>query len=173
MSYYVGQEIKGITLLEKVKVRDSNHPAFKVRMPWGEERILRSSTFKKMRPQKTENIAMKGLLNTYKQNAKRRNLSWELTLKQFVKLTSSNCYYCGVQPKQGSWIRRRKRLVPVRHEYIYNGIDRKDNAKGYTAANCVPCCGSCNKIKGSWLTPEETLVAMKAVMELRKHKQSI
>jgi len=171
MSYYAGQEIKGITLLEKVKVIDSNHPAFKVRMPWGEERILRSSTFKKMRPQKTENIAIKGLLNTYKQNAKRRNLSWKLTLEQFVKLTSSNCYYCGVQPKQISWISRRKRLVPVKHEYIYNGIDRKDNTVGYIIDNCVPCCGTCNKIKNIYLTSEEMLVAMKAIIELRKQKQ--
>ena len=27
------------------------------------------------------------------------------------------------------------------------GIDRKDNNKGYTNDNCVPCCGFCNKMK--------------------------
>ena len=32
-------------------------------------------------------------------------------------------------------------------EYLYNGIDRKDNYKGYVIDNCLPCCTICNKSK--------------------------
>jgi hypothetical protein len=31
--------------------------------------------------------------------------------------------------------------------YTHNGIDRRDNAKGYTIDNCLPCCENCNYIK--------------------------
>lgn len=34
-------------------------------------------------------------------------------------------------------------------EYIYNGIDRVDNAVGYILENCIPCCEFCNKAKGT------------------------
>lgn len=33
-------------------------------------------------------------------------------------------------------------------DYVYNGIDRVDNTKGYTIDNVVPCCGICNMAKG-------------------------
>lgn len=29
-----------------------------------------------------------------------------------------------------------------------HGIDRVDNSVGYTIENCVPCCTSCNFMKG-------------------------
>jgi hypothetical protein len=31
--------------------------------------------------------------------------------------------------------------------FIYNGIDRVDNNKGYTIENCVPCCTAVNYAK--------------------------
>lgn len=30
---------------------------------------------------------------------------------------------------------------------VYNGIDRKNNFKGYTKSNCVTCCAICNRAK--------------------------
>lgn len=32
-------------------------------------------------------------------------------------------------------------------EYVHNGVDRVDNALGYTPDNCVPCCSRCNYAK--------------------------
>lgn len=55
--------------------------------------------------------------------------SWELTDEQFYNLVIKDCYYCGEKHKQ------------------YNGIDRIDSQKGYTADNCVPCCQWCNTMK--------------------------
>ena len=39
-------------------------------------------------------------------------------------------------------------------DYVYNGIDRIDNNKGYTIDNIVPCCAKCNYAKGK-LTLQE------------------
>ena len=33
--------------------------------------------------------------------------------------------------------------------YSYNGIDRKDNTRGYEPDNCLPCCGLCNRMKSA------------------------
>jgi len=82
------------------------------------------------------------LLCRYRSAATRRGYSWELDRKQFKKLTSSNCYYCGRPPEQ----------VISRNDYygdyVYNGVDRKDNDIGYLPENVVPCCGDCNRFKG-------------------------
>jgi hypothetical protein len=78
------------------------------------------------------------LLSSYKKGSKRRKLNWELTNTEFDVLTQENCFYCGVSPLQ-------KIQQPGAYgEYIYNGIDRVDNSKGYTIDNCVPCCKMCN-----------------------------
>ena len=31
--------------------------------------------------------------------------------------------------------------------YVYNGVDRVDNERGYSLENCVPCCKFCNRMK--------------------------
>jgi hypothetical protein len=39
-------------------------------------------------------------LSSYMSSAKKRNLEWSISDGQFDFLTSSNCYYCGTEPKQ-------------------------------------------------------------------------
>lgn len=34
-----------------------------------------------------------------------------------------------------------------RHAFVYNGIDRVNNAKGYVTGNVVSCCKNCNLMK--------------------------
>ena len=63
--------------------------------------------------------------------SKYRQTSFELTLAQFDKITSSPCAYCG-QKSPG---------------VQYVGIDRIDNDRGYTLDNCAPCCEICNRMK--------------------------
>jgi hypothetical protein len=82
------------------------------------------------------------LYATYRWHAKERGYPFELTREEFQKLTSQNCSYCGIEPKQiyqGS---------TCRAPYVYNGIDRQDNTRGYVSDNCVPCCKPCNLSKG-------------------------
>jgi hypothetical protein len=92
----------------------------------------------------------------YRLRAKRRKLGWELTDQQFDQLTQSNCYYCGIQP---SSISHRESL---NGDFVYNGIDRKDNVKGYTTENAVSCCGVCNKMKLA-MSAEEFLAHVRRI----------
>jgi len=83
-----------------------------------------------------------------KHSAKRRDLSFELTKEDFSFLTKMNCHYCGIIPAQ---IKYKKKGNGV---YIYNGLDRVDNNKGYILGNVVPCCGICNSMKRVMTTSE-------------------
>jgi hypothetical protein len=83
--------------------------------------------------------ARNDLLFSYKYQAKRRGHAWELADGEFDKLTSSDCYYCGLSP---STVRTSRS-----HKYIYNGIDRVDNTLGYIQGNVVTCCSVCNLAK--------------------------
>lgn len=85
------------------------------------------------------------LFNAYRWNAERRNLNFELDLGHFLSITSSNCAYCGCPPSQLHTLTRKN----ARGSYVYNGIDRLDNTKGYLTSNVVSCCGVCNKAKSS------------------------
>lgn len=102
---------------------------------------------------------MRRLYRHRQKNAENKGLNWMLTLEEFHKLTSACCFYCGRPPSQKS------------RSYVYNGIDRQDNLKGYYAWNCVTCCWECNRIKGSLLTVEETRVVSQALVEHRKKKE--
>lgn len=92
------------------------------------------------------------LLDTYKRGTRRANRYYEfaLTLQQFEKLTSGNCYYCNASPSKimsnNAYLSSK-----ISHwgDYTYNGIDRVDNSIGYTEANCVPCCHICNWAKSN------------------------
>jgi hypothetical protein len=97
--------------------------------------------------------AFEDLWHVYRANARVRGHVWELTKEQFRELTKSPCYYTGKLPSQitksAATGRRLKRGVdPLPGGiYVYNGVDRVDNHKGYTVENCVPCCKEANQMK--------------------------
>ena len=78
----------------------------------------------------------------YRVPAIRRGFSWELTREQFDFLICQSCHYCGSKPR---------RIVRKRHygELVCNGVDRRDNMKGYFLPNAVPCCTTCNRAKST------------------------
>lgn len=84
---------------------------------------------------------MRQSINIYKGHARRRGLGWNLTEKQFAEITQKDCYYCGAKPNNIM------KNISSNGDYIYNGIDRVDNSKGYTIDNIVPCCRKCNRAK--------------------------
>ncbi len=85
------------------------------------------------------------LFGTYKRNAKSRNYSFELTEDQFYQLITENCFMCGIVPQQPGRARRRFNAG----NFVYNGVDRYDNSKGYTLENSRACCGTCNTAKNN------------------------
>lgn len=93
--------------------------------------------------------AQNRLFATYKKLcAGKRKLSFTITLNQFIKLTSDNCYYCGCSPVSI------QKSTHNNGNYQYNGLDRVDNSKGYTIKNVVTCCKYCNSAKSTRTSKE-------------------
>lgn len=82
--------------------------------------------------------ALTGLYSQYERGASGRKHDFDLDTKQFKELISSECHYRGRPPFK---FFRQKRFG---FSLSYNGINRKDNAMGYTVENCVTCCTTCN-----------------------------
>lgn len=82
------------------------------------------------------------LFSSYKHGAKRRGHTFELDREYFRELTQSNCYYCNREPSQEGPTNRQ-----CNGFYLYTGIDRIDNTKGYIPNNVRPCCKQCNRAK--------------------------
>lgn len=80
----------------------------------------------------------------FKKKGEARGHKWSLSFDQVKDLVLSNCHYCGSEP----WTTRFQRNY-WNSSIKINGIDRKDNSKGYYLQNCVPCCGICNRAKSS------------------------
>lgn len=90
--------------------------------------------------------AAHGLYLSYRQSAKTRGIGWHLSPQKFLELTECACTYCGAPPSQEFGGRD--------DTYLYNGLDRVDNAGPYSVDNCVPCCGPCNVAKGTMSVEE-------------------
>ena len=107
--------------------------------------------------------AFNNLIRTLKQGAKRRNYSWDLTRDQVRELTSQPCYYCDEPPSQQG--ARKSHAGGI---YLFNGLDRVNNTKGYTIDNVVPCCIVCNRAKRT-MTQDEFLMW---ISQVYKHSVS-
>lgn len=92
----------------------------------------------------------------YKYSAKKRGQAWLISKPLFERLTSLPCSYCGLPPTLRKF------------GYAYNGLDRKDNRRGYSPTNVVTCCSVCNSVKGQHLTHVEMLAGMGAIQMLRR-----
>jgi len=101
---------------------------------------------------------VRDLFRAYKSRSIRKGLPFLLSLERFQELTSSNCHYCGIKPRQ-KW---NYRGAP--EPYLYNGIDRKNNKKGYTLLNSLPCCGLCNDKKKA-MTYGEFIIWIRTVYD--------
>ena len=64
----------------------------------------------------------------YRQAAKERSLSFDLSLEEFSTFWQKPCNYCGDS------------IQTI-------GVDRVDSSLGYSIQNCVSCCAVCNRMK--------------------------
>jgi hypothetical protein len=83
-------------------------------------------------------------------SAKRRGYTATLSIEEYATFRAQPCDYCkGPLPPTSA------------------GLDRLDNTKGYDPGNVVPCCNTCNRMRGTWLTPDEMHVAIEAIQKYR------
>ena len=85
---------------------------------------------------------LRAMVKRYRDHALRRGLDWSLTDEQFDALIQRPCFYCGIAP-----IQKNKTMRGNIGHFVYNGVDRLVNSRGYFPENCVACCGTCNIAK--------------------------
>ena len=113
------------------------------------KRPMRDRNYKELR---YKNI--QGVYREYISSAAKKGREISINFDTFKGLVTSPCYYCGYFK-----------------EHEINGIDRRDNAKGYEDENCVPCCESCNMMK-AYYHPDFFLEKCKIIAKMRTAEPS-
>lgn len=90
--------------------------------------------------------------NKAKNSAMRRGYAFLITWEEYQELLGKPCDYCGRGLEGETGV----------------GLDRLDNSGDYLTSNVVPCCGTCNGMRGTRLTPEEMHVVVRALLDFRK-----
>jgi hypothetical protein len=81
------------------------------------------------------------------------DLIWNLNFYTQIVL-DNECHYCGGPlPKKG------------------HGLDRLDSSIGHVCYNVVPCCGSCNGLKGHVISYEEMMILRPGLFEIRRRRE--
>lgn len=106
--------------------------------------------------------AFNSIYYNYQRKATSRKLCFELTKEQFRTLTQQKCKYCGVNPHKIHKVNKRV------GEYIFNGVDRKDNKEGYTVDNSIACCYTCNRMKHA-MTHDDFIAHIKRMAEWQRN----
>ena len=77
------------------------------------------------------------VMRQYRRNSLKRGQEFSLSDEEMRELFGGNCFYCNMPPR------------PDVYGLVRNGIDRKDDNKGYTRDNVVSCCSICNIMKAA------------------------
>ena len=147
-----GKRYGKLTIIgEKGENIGTGHRAWLCRCDCGNERMIEAYKFLRGRIKscgcyhkewcrKPVGVAgLNSVIRSYKAGAAVRNIEWNLSDDDVKRITSENCFFCGKQPSNKIKARIEKDGV-----YIYSGIDRIDNTKGYEIGNVVSCCWECN-----------------------------
>lgn len=103
------------------------------------------------------------IVRSYRRGAKHRGLTFLLEDEEMDELFASPCSYCGSEPSQVAL--NANRSDPSGTAFVYNGIDRIDNARGYESDNVCACCYVCNRMKHTLGTRE----FKQAVAKIARH----
>lgn len=82
---------------------------------------------------------------TYKDSAKLRGFTWDMTFEEFMTFWQKPCMWCA------------GKIDTI-------GLDRIDPDQPYTVKNVEPCCKHCNRMKSD-LTADEFLDHIEAIAE--------
>lgn len=102
---------------------------------------LREHTESMRRPK----AALNAIYTAHVNNGRVKQLG-SLDRATWERIIHMPCHYCGCREQRTSRGSLRACVVTI------VGVDRIDNDRGYTEENCVPCCGQCNRAKGTLAT---------------------
>lgn len=149
-----GARVGALNVLS-LSARTGAHALWRCRCDCGGERIVRSTALHRKRVVRCASCARKEggaksgatrslpdaevrrVKDNYVQNAKRKGIAFVLSFEDIARTIRDVCFFCGAAPA--------------------GGIDRFDNAVGYTVENSVPCCSVCNYAKRT--LPAEDFIA--------------
>jgi hypothetical protein len=147
----------GRTLTEEIRAKGKHDKPLRRCVPCYEKLLKQESE----RPDRERNFKAEAFTNKhviwnhYVKGAKKRGIHFAISKTLFESLIMKPCFYCD-DKKEGE----------------VHGIDRVDNQKGYIEENVVPCCETCNVLKGSQ-HPQEFIDKMKAIYEYQTEKRHI
>lgn len=95
----------------------------------------------------------------------------DLTLQEYYSISQMNCFYCDSVPNnvfnRAKTDKKSSITAKENGNYIYNGLDRIDPAKGHIRDNVVPCCKYCNFAKNK-LTLQQFYNWMNRIKQYQK-----
>jgi hypothetical protein len=168
-----GQKFNYLTVLKPVKDERSGRHHWLCRCDCGKECVVRTASLRGRQynqkscgcrnsyPRPEMRVlpgyaAANSVFLTYRRNAARRGIQFEISFLEFKELAESNCRYCGREPSNNS--QRGNSATP----WLYNGVDRINNDLGYVENNVAPACKQCNVAKLNY-TEEQFLSWIKTV----------
>ena len=113
-----------------------------------EQKVLKQVSTHNYR--KTEKGKSIDIISSYKQFDVKKKFEHDLTQSFVISSLKLPCIYCGdVSP----------------------GLDRKDNSKGHTIDNCVPCCKECNVSRMDNFTYDEMVILGKTIRKIKEDRK--
>lgn len=151
-----GSRFGELTVVKRSGVNKHNHTTWLCRCSCGREKVCSGSHLKcgkakscgckwKFEPGEA---AFNAVYSVYQKRAKNIGVEFFLTKEEFRRLTQQECYYCGALPSN---VYSKENF---NGDFVYNGVDRTDNRKGYTVKNTVACCEQCNLSKSDYTIEE-------------------
>jgi hypothetical protein len=140
----IGKRFGKLTIIKKTDYHKYRQSIYLCKCDCGKETTVSANNLRKgntkscgclRRKLSQKIVSIRRKIRQYKRDAKMREYNFDLTDEQFTEIIEKDCHYCGKKPKNNGI-------------YIYNGIDRVNNNKGYSIDNVVPCCTECNCKKG-------------------------
>lgn len=114
----------------------------------------------------SEEITWKNHYGMVKGRKHSKEKGFNLTLDEFIKLSSQNCFYCNDGPTATKGHRSWSTYI------LTNGLDRIDSSMGYLYDNVVACCKFCNFAKHD-KTEEEFYLWVKRLAKHQSLRESM